>query len=78
MTDGNEEGGHNEERIRIVDLNKMEDALNSMLLVCGCNINQYLLSFSEYCVENDPDLLKDKMERLLEGWKQRRELKNKK
>ena len=53
-------------RHRLVDLEELEDTLN--LLKCTCPEND-MSKFIEYCVENDPSLSKERMDKLWRGWK---------
>ena len=55
-----------EERFRLVDLNELEVAINSVS--CSCKCNEDIDSFSKYCIDNDANLSKEKMERLKQGW----------
>ena len=41
-------------KFRLVDLDKLENTINSMS--CSCSSNEDLDSFSQYCIENDPIL----------------------
>ena len=62
-----EEGG----RLRIVDLDRLTEALNTT--DCNCIADSDLNSFAEFCVANDPNMTKNRMKKLLEQWKQGRE-----
>ena len=65
--------GQREERFRVVDLNKLEDAI--AMMDCKCDSTSQLSGFAEYCTKNDPTISQEKMAELLEGWKHENHLK---
>ena len=55
-----------EERLRLIDLNELENAINSMS--CSCKSHEDIDSFSQYCIDNNSNLSAEKMQSLKQGW----------
>ena len=60
-----EDDKNNEETIATyhpVNLQKLEESTNS-LLVCSCSVDEKIMNFIDFCVDNDPDMYPQQMKR---------------
>ena len=55
-----------EGRYRLVDLDRLKETLNSMACACPEDDDS---RFAQYCIKNDTYLSKNRMQKLMNGWK---------